>query len=325
MTEDQSKSNTGQAPSVSDSPSKATAEVTVPPPLGRSVRRFGQRLSDSALAYLLLAPSLIVFAVFAYYPLYRLYWYATHHQSRFRNRPASYVGFSQIRDTLTGTDFKEGLVHSGLFMAYTVPLGLILGVLLAVAAHRRLKGIKIFQTIFSSTVASSVAVASVVFLTLVNPEIGYFRDVSWLSLRQPTSALFAVSLSAVWQNLGLTFIVVLAALQTVPDELIEAATLDGYGAVRRFFKITIPTISPALLFLAIVLVIFALQAYAQIEILTGGGPSGATETLLFKIADPNGVRSLGTKASLSLGLFVLTAVVSGAQFAIMSKRVHYGD
>ena len=64
MTEDQSKSNTGQAPSVSDSPSKATAEVTVPPPLGRSVRRFGQRLSDSALAYLLLAPSLIVFAVF---------------------------------------------------------------------------------------------------------------------------------------------------------------------------------------------------------------------------------------------------------------------
>ena len=76
-----------------------------------------------------------------------------------------------------------------------------------------------------------------------------------------------------WQNLGLTFIVVLAALQTVPDELIEAATLDGYSAVRRFFRITVPLISPALLFLAIVLVINALQAYAQIEILTGGGPA----------------------------------------------------
>lgn len=310
---------------------KATTEAAaaIPAPLGRGMRNFGRRMGDSALAYVLLLPSIIVFAVFAYYPLYRTFWYATHHQSRFRNKPATYVGFQQISDTLlngdTNTDFVEGLVHSGLFMLYTVPLGIVLGVLLAMAAHRRLKGIKIFQTIFSSTVASSVAVASVVFLTLVNPEIGYFRDVSWLSLRQPNSALFAVSLSAVWQNLGLTFIVVLAALQTVPEELIEAATLDGYGAVRRFFKITVPTISPALLFLAIVLVVFALQAYAQIEILTGGGPSGSTETLLFKIADPNGVRSIGAKASLSLGLFVLTGIVAGAQFGIMSRRVHYGD
>lgn len=301
------------------------AAVQLPVPAAVKSRRFGQKARDAALAYTFLLPSLIVFGLFAYYPLYRLGWYATHHQSRFRNRPASWVGTQQLVDTLTGSDFKDGLIHSGLFMLYTVPIGLILGVLLAVAAHRKLKGIKIFQTIFASTVASSVAVASVVFLTLVNPEIGYFRDVSWLSLTNGTSALFAVSLSAVWQNLGLTFIVVLAALQTVPDELIEAATLDGYGPVRRFFKITVPTISPALLFLAIVLVIFALQAYAQIEILTGGGPGGATETLLFKIADPTGVRSIGTKASLSLGLFVLTAVVAGAQFSIMSKRVHYGD
>jgi sn-glycerol 3-phosphate transport system permease protein len=129
----------------------------------------------------------------------------------------------------------------------------------------------------------------------------------------------------VWQNLGLTFIVVLAALQTVPDELSEAATLDGYGAVRRFFRITVPLISPALLFLAIVLVVHALQAYAQIELLTGGGPGGSTETLLFKIADPRGVRALGDRAALSLGLFVLTAAVAGLQYSIMSKRVHYGD
>ena len=203
-------------------------------------------------------------------------------------------------------------MHSGLYMLYTVPLGPVpRGRARRPSTHRRLKGIKIFQTVFSSTVATSVAVASVVFYTLVNPEIGYFKDVPWLSLRDGTSALFAVSLTSVWQNLGLTFIVVLAALQAVPDEMIEAATLDGYGAVRRFFRITVPLISPALLFLAIVLVVTSLQAYAQIEILTGGGPGGATETLLFKIADPRGVRSLGERASLSLGLFVLTAAVAG--------------
>lgn len=295
------------------------------PPPGSGPRRFSAKVRDAGLAYVLLLPSLVIFAAFFYYPLYRLGWYATHRQGRFRNRPAEWVGTEQLTDTLTSNDFVQGLTNSGLYMVYTVPLGLVLGVVLAVSTHRRLKGIKIFQTIFSSTVATSVAVASVVFFTLVNPEIGYFRDVAWLSLRDSSTALFAVSLSSVWQNLGLTFIVVLAALQAVPDELTEAATLDGYGPIRRFWSITVPLISPALLFLAIVLVVFALQAFAQIEILTGGGPGGATETLLFKIADPRGVRSLGEKASLSLGLFVLTAVVAGVQYSIMSRRVHYGD
>jgi sn-glycerol 3-phosphate transport system permease protein len=298
---------------------------TVTQPTSARTRRLKGRLKDAALGYAFLLPALVVFAVFAYYPLYRLVYFATHRQSRFRNRPAEWVGTEQMVNTLSGQDFIDGLLHSGLFMVYTVPLGLFLGVVLAVSTHRRLKGIKIFQTIFSSTVATSVAVASVVFYTLVNPEIGYFKDVPWLSLRDGTSALFAVSLSSVWQNLGLTFIVVLAALQAVPDEMIEAATLDGYGAVRRFFRITVPLISPALLFLAIVLVVTSLQAYAQIEILTGGGPGGATETLLFKIADPRGVRSLGERASLSLGLFVLTAAVAGIQYSLMSKRVTYGD
>lgn len=288
-------------------------------------RKFGGKVKDSVLAYVFLAPALVTFAVFAYYPLYRLFWYATHYQSRFRNRPAEWVGGQQLVDTLTGEDFLSGLAHSGTYMLYTVPLGLVLGVLLAVAAHRRLKGIKVFQTIFSSTVASSVAVAAVIFFTLVNPEVGYFKDVSWLSLTQPRSALFAVSLSSVWQNLGLTFIIVLAALQAVPEELNEAALLDGFGPVRRFFRVTVPLISPALMFLAIVLVVNALQAYAQIELLTQGGPGNATETLLYKIADPRGIRSIGTRASLSIGLFVLTAGVAGVQYSLLSKRVHYGE
>lgn len=288
-------------------------------------RKFGGKVRDAVLAYVFLAPALVTFAVFAYYPLYRLFWYATHYQSRFRNRPAEWVGGQQLVDTLTGEDFLSGLAHSGTYMLYTVPLGLVLGVLLAVTAHRRLKGIKIFQTIFSSTVASSVAVAAVIFFTLVNPEVGYFKDVSWLSLTQPRSALFAVSLSSVWQNLGLTFIIVLAALQAVPEELNEAALLDGFGPVRRFFRVTVPLISPALMFLAIVLVVNALQAYAQIELLTQGGPGNATETLLYKIADPRGIRSIGTRASLSIGLFVLTAGVAGVQYSLLSKRVHYGE
>lgn len=303
----------------------ASGNEPISAPLGSRTRSTRRRVGDAVLAYLFLLPALAAFAVFAYYPLYRLFYDSVHHQSRFLNRPPTYVGFGQLADTLRSSEFTSGLLHSAQFMLYSVPLGLLLGVLLAVTAHRRLRGIKVYQAIFSSTVASSVAVASVVFFTLVNPVVGYFKDVPWLSLDSPGSAMFSVSLSSVWQNLGLTFIIVLAALQAVPEEVEEAATLDGYGPVRRFMRITVPMISPALLFLAIVLVITALQAYAQIELLTGGGPAGATETLLFKIADPKGVRPLDLRAGLSIGLFLLTGAVALVQYSLLSRRVHYGD
>jgi sn-glycerol 3-phosphate transport system permease protein len=129
----------------------------------------------------------------------------------------------------------------------------------------------------------------------------------------------------VWQSLGLSFIVVLAGLQTIPDELVEAATLDGFGPVRRFFRVTMPLISPTLLFLVVVLAVRAFQVYAEIEILTGGGPAGETESLLFKIAQLQQPRQLDTGAAMSLGLFAITLVVATAQFALLNRRVHYGD
>ncbi|MFV0317666.1 MAG: carbohydrate ABC transporter permease [Microthrixaceae bacterium] len=289
-----------------------------------ATKRTSQKVREGLLGWAFLLPALAIFAAFYYYPLYRLVNMALHRENRF-GTAAPYVGPSQITDTLTGSDFLEGLAHSGLYMLYTVPLGILLGVLLAVAANRRLRGIRFFQTVFSSTVATSVAVASVIFFTLVNPEVGYFKSVPWLSLANPDWALFSVSLSSVWQNLGLTFIIVLAALQAIPKEVEEAAELDGFGPVRHFWRITVPLISPALMFLAVVLVVAALQAYAQIEVLTNGGPGTSTQTLLFKIADPQGVRPIGIRASMSIGLFVLTAAVAALQYSLLSKRVHYGD
>jgi sn-glycerol 3-phosphate transport system permease protein len=292
---------------------------------GRPTRTRSQKVHDALIAYAFQGPALVVFAAFAYYPLYMLVDLSLHRESRFAIGEPVWVGPQQLADTLTGSDFLSGLLHSGLYMVYTVPLGLLLGVLLAVAANRRLRGIRVFQTVFSSTVATSVAVASVIFFTLVNPEVGYFRDVGLISLENPDTALFSVSLSSVWQNLGLTFIIILAALQAVPVELDEAAAIDGYSPARHFMRITVPLISPALLFLAVVIVVHALQAYAQIELLTNGGPGTATETLLYKIADPQGIRPVGVKASMSLGLFVLTAAVAALQYGLLSRRVHYGD
>lgn len=293
--------------------------ATAPKAVRRGRRRHRYHGRDVLAAYLCLAPSVVIFVAFMYYPLYRLFVEATHQSNSFGTK-TRYVGWSAIGDVLTGSDFLSGLWHTLLYVVYTVPIGLILGILLAVAAHRRLKGIKIYQTIFSSTVATSVAVASVIFLTLLNPSTGVLKiDI----LNNPTWALFGVSWSSSWQNVGLAFLIVLAGLQAIPEELLEAATLDGYGPIRRFFKVTLPLLSPVLLFLVVVLVVFALQSYAQVDILTQGGPAGATETLVYKVTQNQSPRLMSTGAAMSIGLFVVTVIITAAQFALLSKRVNY--
>jgi sn-glycerol 3-phosphate transport system permease protein len=289
---------------------------------GRLLRRRDRprySAKEAAIAAALLVPSIAVFVAFFFRPFLNLLYWGTF-ESRANGAFFERVGLRQYREQLTSADFREGLWHSVEFVLYTVPAGLILGVLLAVAAHRRLRGIKAFQAIFSSTLASSVAVTSVIFLYLLHPVVGVFR-VDWLT--NPDTAMFAVSLSSIWQNMGLSFIIVLAGLQNVPDEVMEAATLDGYGPVRRLVRITLPLISPVLMFLLVVLVIFGLQAFAQVDILTGGGPAGATETLVFKINRLVRPDNIGIGAVYAVGLFFITLAVTAVQFVILERRVHY--
>lgn len=287
-------------------------------------RRIPAKARDALLAYSLILPSMVIFAVFAYYPLYRLVRLGLYRPNRFGTGEV-YVGFSNYVDVLTGDEFIDALWITVRYIIYTVPVGLVLGLALALAAHRKLKGIKVFQTIFSSTVASSAAVSAVVFYSLINPKVGRFGDVEFLSLASSDSALRGVALSSIWQNLGLTFIIVLAALQVVPDDLLEAARVDGFGAIRRMTKVVLPLISPALLFLAVVLMIGAFQTFAQVELLTGGGPAGSTETLVFKIFQRQTPARISEGAVMSLGLFVLTFFVTMIQIVILNRRVHYAN
>lgn len=294
-----------------------TPDLVRPRRSGARRRAYDPR--EVGLAALFLMPSFAVFAAFFYLPFIRLLGWGTYESVR-GGQSYNQVGLDQYRAVLSGDEFTQGLWHSFLFVLLTVPAGLVFGTLLAISAHRRLRGIKVFQAIFSSTLASSVAVSSVIFLYLLNPSIGVFR-VNWAA--DPDRSLLAAALPSVWQNLGLAFVIVLAGLQAVPDEVMEAATLDGYGPLRRLFRITLPLISPVLLFLLVILVIFGFQAFAQIEIITRGGPSGSSETLVFKIFQLS--QDYGKGAVLSVGLFFVTLVVTFLQFVILERRVHYGD
>lgn len=290
------------------------------------------RPAEIALAAALLLPSLVLFGVFVFYPLGRTVWLGLH-ETDFFGGNRIWVGWSQYGDVLTSDDTRNSLWVTTLYTLLTVPTGLALGVALAVLADKPLRGISAFRTIFSSTVATSVAVASLMFLVLFNPSIGLMADLLPFEVlsrpgvfNDPGTALVAVSVATIWQNLGFTFIVVTAGLQAIPRELYESAELDGVSPARQFREITLPLLSPTLLFGIVVLTITAFQSFGQVDLLTQGGPLDRTNLLVYSIFDNAfGLnRNEGVASVQAVALLGVLAVLSAIQFSFLEKRVHYG-
>jgi sn-glycerol 3-phosphate transport system permease protein len=306
-----------------------TAPVgAVPPGRGEDDLVVGRR-REWPLALALLLPSVAVFALFAFYPLVRTVDLAMHRSDPFGGLGPA-VGLENIRDVLASASFRNSLEVTCEFALITVPLGIGAGLGLAVLAHQRLTGIGVYRTLFSSTVATSVAVASITWLTLLHPSIGIVNQLLESIglaridfLQRPGWALVSVSLATVWQHLGFTFIVVSAGLQSVPDELLESASLDGAGPWRRFRTVTFPLLSPTLLFATVVLTIHAFESFGQIDLLTQGGPLRHTDVLVYSVfkrasGDPSGA------AAEALVLFGLVLLLTLAQLRALERRVFYG-
>ena len=293
----------------------------------RPVRRLSRRVREAGLGYLLILPSLLAFVTFEFYPFFRNFYLALYRTPPFPGLPKRWAGLGQVRDILSSGDFRNSLKVTVLFAVLTVPTGVILGLALAVLAHQRLKGIGIYRTIFSSTVATSVAVASVIFVTLFNPQVGLLSYLVGQKdfLQDPTWALPAVSIAFIWQHLGITFILISAGLGAVPDELLEAAHVDGAGAWSRFRNITLPLLSPTIFFATVVTSITAFQAFGQIDLLTEGGPGDRTNVLVYAAYSAVFKRNnLGAAAVLAIALFVITLVLTIVQLTVLERRVFYG-
>lgn len=295
-----------------------------------------RRLRDVPWAIAMLLPSIALIAVWTIYPLVRAI-QKGHFKCDVTGTKCTDQGWGRYWDVFISKEFQHALGVSVKLMLLTVPAGLILGVGLAVLADKHLRGIGVFRTIFSSTVATSVAVASLVWFVLLQPQIGVLADLfSGIFpvlknpglLNDPDTALLAVAFSSVWANLGFTFIIVTAALQSVPRDLYESAFVDGAGSVRRFTNVTIPMIAPTLLFVGVVLTTRALQTYGEIALLTGGGPNPEkpTTTIPYLIYGRNSIirGDLGTKSAAAVLLFLLSLVLALVQFRGLEKRVHYG-
>ena len=302
-------------------------------------RRSGRRWADFPLAIAMLLPSAVILGVFVVYPLGRAMVLGQQRCDNFGNNCVS-NGLDQYVDLFRSIEFQNALGVTFRFALITVPLGVGAGIGFAVLADKYLPRIGSFRTVFSSTVATSVAVASLMWLFLLQPSVGALANMEWFSsifpsvkdpgwLQDPGTALVAVGLSSVWANLGFTFILVTAGLQSIPRDLHEAAAVDGAGGVRRFWSITVPMLGPTLLFVVVVSTTRAFQAYGEIDILTGGGPQpeNPTTTIPYFIYGQNSpIRNdVGLQAGSAVLLFVLLLALSGLQLAGIGRRVHYGD
>ena len=289
----------------------------------RDVRAFG-----IGLAYL--APSLILFAAFVFIPLAQSI-VLSFFNTRATGVATTFAGLDHYIELLTSPAFRTGLLATTLFAVYTVPIGIAFGLVLAVMLNQRLRGINVFRTMMSSTIAISAAVGALIWLLLLNPSLGLLNYIlslvgipgpDWLI--QPTTAIIAVAMTTIWLTLGTNIIVLLAGLQGVPEEIYEAARLDGARGLRMFTRITMPMVSPSLFFLLVVDTIAVLQAFTQIHLLTRGGPVDATRVLVYSIyQDAFQNFQFGFASAQAVILLVLVMALTLIQFRFVERRVHY--
>ncbi|HEY4201137.1 MAG TPA: sugar ABC transporter permease [Devosiaceae bacterium] len=284
------------------------------------------RPSARLFPFLLAGPYLVVFAVFLGYPIIRALYISFFDWGIFG--PNGFVGFDNYLSLFNDGRFWDAFFTTTKFALIYVPMVMAISVVLAVLLHRKLPGIAIFRTIVFFPIVVNVAVASIAFKWLFEPEAGtinqllrllHLPDQTWLS--EPGWALFAVSFITLWVNVGFMVIILLAGLENIPDDLYEAANLDGSTPVQDFFLITLPLLKPIMLIVMILSLVQAFQVFGEVLIMTNGGPFGSTEVLTMLLYE-DGFRdfNIGRAAAIGMVITVIISVLSLVQFRVFRQR-----
>jgi len=289
-----------------------------------------KKTTNGRTALLYLLPSIVLFSVFVFYPMFRTI-YLSFFLTDQNGNAAIWVGFENYTYLLESTAFLNSMKATGLFVLYTVPIGIILALFFALLANEKLKGIGFFRTVYSSTMGISVAASSVIWLFMFNPSMGMFnRMLSMLNLPQvqwlldPEWALLSVSISTIWMNIGFSFLILLGGLQNIDEHLYESSRIDGAGYFYRLRRITLPMLSPTLFFIITISLINAFQSFGQIDILTQGGPSASTNLIVYSIYREAFINyQFGTASAQAVTLFIIILIVTILQFKLGERRVHY--
>lgn len=284
---------------------------------------------DSVAGLLFAAPQLAGTLVFVLVPLLLVFWYSLHEWNVLANT-FNYTGTANYQQLLNDPLLPSVLIASALFSGGLVILNMSLALLLAVLLNQKLPGITVFRTLFFSPVVVSLVAWTIVWGFLLQNNGGINGMLALLGiegpnwLRTPTTAMLSVIVVQVFKNVGLNMVLFLAALQGVPRELYEAARIDGAPRFKQFRRITLPLISPTILLTSIITIVGSLQVFAQIAVLTQGGPGVSTTVLVYYLYQQTfQFHRFGYGSTLAIVLFAIVALLTLAQWQMRKKFVFH--
>src|SRR5271168_2191461 len=267
--------------------------------------------SGKLLAYLLVLPQLAISLIFFYWPAAQALWQSFLVQDAF-GLSTEFVWFENYVNLLKTPEYYQAIGVTFVFSALVVFFSLALGLLLAVMANRNVRGVQIYRTFLIIPYAVAPAVASVLFIFMFQPGLGMIAramqrgGIDWNPVLNGTQAMILVVIVAVWNQISYNFLFFLAGLQSIPKSVIEAAAIDGARPVRRFWTIVF------------------FNTLGIIDTATGGGPNGATQTLVYKVfQDGKAGADLGGSAAQSVILMIIVVALTAFQFRYVEKKVHY--
>lgn len=244
-----------------------------------------------------------------------------------------WVGLDNFAKELSDPLLGRAIINTMVIALVTVPIGLFLSIVGAVALNK-IKGRPFYMVLFFAPVVTSSVAIALIWAQLLRPDgvlsaavskVFGIGPVDWLG--HPWLALMSVCLVTIWSSVGLNIVIFMAGLQSVSPSVLEAAAIDGAGAVSRFFRIILPLLSPIIFYQSVVAFISSLQTFDLVFLLVkNAGPDNGTRTIVYHIYDLGFKKSLfGLSSAASIVLLFLTLLITAIQFGAQKKFVHYED
>jgi sn-glycerol 3-phosphate transport system permease protein len=283
------------------------------------------------LPYLLVLPQVVVTIVFFFWPAFDSLRLSFYRASPFGDK-LIFVWFQNFARLFISSEYYQSILNSFIF-AFGVTFGtLIISLSLAALANQQISGLTAYRTALLWPYGIAPAVAGIIWLFIFHPAYGilpYFLsfvttyEFNWLL--KGWIAMLLITLASIWKQLGYNIAFFLAGLQTIPVSVLEAASVDGAGALRRFWAISFPLLSPITFFLFIINMVFSFfETFGVIHAVTQGGPGGATEILVYKAYKDGFINlKLGSSAAQSVVLMGIVITLTFLQFRYAEKKVAY--
>ena len=238
-----------------------------------------------------------------------------------------FAGLDNYAYVFGRSDFKKSLLNSLLITVINVPLTLIITISLALIANKKRRFSSVYETLFTLPMAISMSAACMIFKAMFSPTLGIVNsilgtNIGWFESRD--TALLSCIIITVWMGIGFDFLLFQSALRGIPTHIMEAAKLDGAGFFTRVFKIQLPMISPTIFYVLCTNTVLAMMTSGPMIIITQGGPSRSTTTLMYMMFSSGyGSSNYSLAAVVSIVAFVLTFGFTLLSFIFERKKVHY--